>query len=352
MAEYGFGIIGCGMISEYHAAAIAETTNGRLVAVSSRNEANARKLTEKYGVPWDRDYRDLVKRPEVHIVCVCTPSGAHAEPAVAAAKAGKHVVVEKPIEVTLSRADRIIEACDRAGVKLCAIFPSRFSEAAQTLKAAIDKGRFGNLTLADCYNKWWRSQEYYDSGGWRGTWKLDGGGACMNQAIHAIDLLQWFMGPVESVMAQTDTLCHERIEVEDTAAAVLRFKNRALGVIEATTSVYPGLKRRIEIHGDRGCVIMEDGDFVVWDFKDPLPEDDEIRKKFAPKPSVAAGAADPRAISHEGHRRQLQNLLDTLDGKAEMLVDGREGRKAVEIILALYASAKSGKAVKLPLRKR
>ena len=350
MAEYGFGIVGCGMISEFHSKAIADLENGRLVAVSDLITENARKIADEYDVPWHQDHRDLVKRDDVDIVCICTPSGAHMEPAVAAAEAGKHVIVEKPIDVTLERTDQIIDACDRNGVRLCAVCPSRFAEAAQALKAAIEKGRFGTLALADCYNKWWRTQEYYDHGGWHGTMKLDGGGACMNQAIHAVDLLQWFMGPVDTIMAQTATLAHKRIEVEDTAAAVLRFKNGAIGVIEATTSVYPAQKRRIEILGDKGSVIMVDSDFVVWDFAEPLPQDEDIRKKFAPKPSLGRGAADPRAITHDYHLMQFQNLVHTLDGKAELLIDGPEGRKAVEIILGIYQSARTGGLVRLPLQ--
>jgi len=347
---YGFGIIGCGMISEYHAAAIAEIEGARLVVVSSRSEQNRRKLMDRYGCEGTADYRHLVRRDDIEVVCVCTPSGAHLEPALAAAEAGKHVVVEKPIEVTLERADAVIRACDERGVRLCAIFPSRFSQAAQTLKRAVEEGRFGRLTVGDCYNKWWRPQEYYDSGGWRGTWALDGGGACMNQGIHAIDLIQWLMGPVDAVAAFADCLAHERIEVEDTAAAVLRYRNGALGVIECTTSVHPGLSRRIEVHGDRGTVIMEDECFLQWTFDEERPEDEEIRKKFAPGTGLArAGAADPRAISHAGHRRQIEDFLRALETGSQPLVDGREGRKAIEIVQAIYRSSKTGQVVRLPL---
>ena len=174
-------------------------------------------------------------------VTIATPSGAHMEPAVAAAKAGKHVVVEKPLEVTLKKCDRIIEACDKAGVKLAAIFPSRFHDSSKLMKQAVDAGRFGRLTLGDAYVKWYRTQQYYDSGAWRGTWALDGGGALMNQAVHTVDLLAWLMGPVAEVQANTATLAHERIEVEDTAVATLQFANGALGIIEATTAAYPGV---------------------------------------------------------------------------------------------------------------
>jgi predicted dehydrogenase len=219
------------MISDFHSAAISDLEHGQLVAVSSRNADNAKRLTDKYNVEGYADYTEMLKRDDLDIVCVCTPSGAHLEPAVTAAEAGKHVIVEKPLEITLQRCDEIIQACDEAGVRLCAIFNSRFTEGAQLIKSTIDSGRFGKLTLGDAYIKWYRSQEYYDSGGWRGTWNLDGGGALMNQSIHAIDLLQYYMGPVQSVQAFTGTLAHERIEVEDVAVAALRFENGALGAL-------------------------------------------------------------------------------------------------------------------------
>lgn len=349
MKKFGFGIIGCGMISEFHAAAIAELENGELTAVSSRSEENAKKLVDQYNVEWHQDYNDLVKRDDVDIVCVCTPSGAHLEPATAAAEAKKHVVVEKPLEVTLDRCDSIIQVCDENGVQLCAIFPSRFQECSQTVKAAIDSNRFGKLTVGDVYNKWWRDQDYYDSGGWRGTWKLDGGGALMNQAIHAVDLLQWFMGPVESIMAFTDCLTHERIEVEDTAIAALRFKNGALGTIEATTSIWPGFTRRIEIHGNAGTAKMDGENIAFWQFEKEASDDEKVREKFAMPSDASGGAADPRAISHEFHRRQLADFLNALETGDEPLVHGREGRKAVEIILGIYESSKTKSMVTLPL---
>src|SRR5580693_5858289 len=245
MAPHGFGIIGCGMIAEYHTRAIHEIPEARVVAAFSRSETNGAKIANLAG--GCRVYDDLdqmLAHPGLDVVCVCTPSGAHLEPSVKAAKAGKHVVVEKPLEITLPRCDAIISACDQAGVRLCTIFPSRFADANRTLKRAIDSGRFGRLTLGDTYVKWWRTQQYYDSGGWRGTWQLDGGGALMNQAIHNVDLLTWLMGDVVSVTALTATLAHERIEVEDTAVASLRFQNGALGVIEAATSAYFGVLKR------------------------------------------------------------------------------------------------------------
>ena len=350
MKTYGFGIIGCGMVSDFHAAAISELEHGHLVGVSSRSAENAKRLTDNYDVEGYTDYNEMLKRDDLDIVCVCTPSGAHLEPAIAAAEADKHVVVEKPLEITLQRCDDIIQACDEAGVQLCAIFNSRFTEGAELVKTTIESGRFGTLTLGDAYIKWYRSQEYYDSGGWRGTWDLDGGGALMNQSIHAIDLLQYFMGPVQSVQAFTDTLAHERIEVEDVAVAALRFENGALGVIEGTTAAYPGMFKKTEICGTKGTAILEEEDIVKWEFDPELPEDSEIREKFAQQTGTGGGASDPRAINHANHRRQLENLINGLENDASILVDGREGRKAVEIILAIYQSSREGCPVALPLQ--
>jgi len=349
---YGFGIIGCGMISEFHAASIEDLPNARIIAAADFVEEKVRAFSEKHRCDAHSDYQDLVRRNDVDVVCVCTPSGAHLEPATAAAGAGKHVICEKPIEVTLERADALIKACDDNGVKLCAIFPLRFSPVARAVRQALDEGRFGRLTLGDCYCKWWRSQEYYDSGGWRGTWKLDGGGACMNQGIHGIDLLQWFMGPVETVVARTDILAHQRIEVEDTAVAILRYRNGAMGVIECATSVYPGLPRKIEIHGDRGTVIITDENIVKWEFAEARPQDEELRERFSPEKVKDSGASsDPSAFDYSTHREQIADFLSALETGAAPQVDGREGRKAIEIITGIYRSAQTGKPVKLPLAK-
>ncbi|MBI3463672.1 MAG: Gfo/Idh/MocA family oxidoreductase [Planctomycetes bacterium] len=348
---YGFGIAGCGMIAHFHARAIKDLRSARLVAVHTSNPEHGRSVAEiTGGCEIYTDFKAFLRHPGLDIVNVCTPSGAHLEPAVAAARAGKHVVVEKPLEITLRRCDRIIDACDQAGVKLCTIFPSRFSPANRVLKEAIDAGKFGKLTLGDTYVKWWRSQQYYDSGGWRGTWKLDGGGALMNQAIHNVDLLYWLMGPVRECMAFTDTLAHERIEVEDTAVACLRFASGALGVIEATTTAHPGLLKRVEIHGDRGTAIVEHDDILRWDFARETRRDHAIKARFARRTSGAGGAADPKAISHQGHAEQLKDFVNAIHKGTEPLVDGREGRHSVEIILAIYQSAASRRAVPLPLK--
>lgn len=350
MAEHGFGIIGCGMIAEFHARAIGEIPGARLVAACGRKMRDAERIAGMGGAGCRAltDFEEMLADPEIDVVCVCTPSGAHKIPAVSAARAGKHVVVEKPLEITLARCDAIIEACDDAVVRLCTIFPSRFSEANRSLKGAIDAGRFGRLALGDTHVKWWRTQDYYDSGGWRGTWELDGGGALMNQAIHNVDLIQWLMGDVESVQALTATLAHERIEVEDTAVAILRFRNGALGVIEAATSAFPGLLKRTEIHGDGGSARVEQDDITLWEFRDKMIEDDEIQASIGARSGFMAGASDPRGITHAGHRDQLDDFLRAIDEERAPFVDGREGRKSVEIIRAIYRSAETGRMAALP----
>jgi predicted dehydrogenase len=343
------------MIARFHVKALSEIPGAKVVALVDSEVSRAHKLAADLGLGEDRVYSELppmLARRDVDIVIVATPSGAHMEPSVAAAEAGKHVVVEKPLEVTLERCDRIIDACDRRGVKLCTIFPSRFADANITLKAAVDAGRFGRLTLGETTCKWWRTQAYYDQGGWRGTKALDGGGALMNQAIHNVDLLLWMMGPVTHLSGFTATLAHERIEVEDTAAACLRFASGAVGVIQATTSVYPGLPKTIAIHGDRGTAVIEQEDVLRWDFNPETAEDAQVKARFAQKVGASGGASDPSAISHVYHQRQLTDFVQAIESGRAPRVDGREGRKAVEVILAVYRSAETGQVVELPFKGR
>jgi predicted dehydrogenase len=243
----------------------------------------------------------------------------------------------------------MIAAAEKAGVVLSTIFPSRFHQSSQLLKKAIDAGRFGRLTMGDAYVKWYRTQEYYDSGAWRGTWALDGGGALMNQAVHSVDLLLWFMGPAVEVSAYTATLAHQRIEVEDVIVANIRFANGALGVIEASTATWPGELKRIEISGDAGSATVREEDLAVWKFAKETKKDDEIRQKMASRTQTGGGAADPKAIGHHGHTMQFEDVLKAVKQGKQPLIDGPEGRRAVELILAIYKSAEIGKPVKLPL---
>ncbi len=348
---YGFGIIGCGMISRFHARAIADVPNAKLTACFDQFNDAADRLADEVGCRAYHKLSDMLADPQVDVVTICSPSGAHMEPAIAAAKAGKHVVVEKPLEITLSRCDRIIEACRQNKVVLSTIFPSRFHESSQLLKRAVEAERFGKLTVGDAYVKWFRTQQYYDSGAWRGTWELDGGGALMNQAIHSVDLLTWLMGPVASINAHTATLAHERIAVEDVAMATLRFQSGALGVIEASTAVYPGYLKRIELHGTEGSAVLEEEDIRVWDFAKKQRGDAAILKRMAGKTETGGGAADPSAIGHHGHTLQFRDVVSAIRKGGQPSIDGLEGRRSVEIILAIYKAAETGRSVELPLQR-
>ncbi len=349
---FGFGIVGCGMISRFHAKAIADFGDAAVTACFSQTPASADKFAAE--IPGCKAYYDLdqmLADPRVNAISICTPSGAHMESCVAAAKAGKHVVVEKPLDVSLARCDAMIKACQDAGVVLATIFPSRFHESSQLLKQAIDSGRFGRMTLGDAYVKWWRTQQYYDSGAWRGTWKLDGGGALMNQAIHSLDLLLWFMGPVTEVTAATATLAHERIEVEDVVVATIKFASGALGVVEASTAAFPGELKRIELHGNQGSACMREEDIIRWEFANMTTADEELLARMASKTHTGGGAADPKAIGHHGHTKLFQDFLAAVKNGTQPLINGEEGRRSVEVILAIYHAAETGQSIKLPLTK-
>jgi predicted dehydrogenase len=338
------------MIARYHVRAIQEIPSARVAALVSRSAASAQSLIDETGIapcPVFHSVDEAVRAPAVGAVIVTTPSGAHREPALTAAAAGKHVVVEKPLEITGRRCQEIIDACASSGVQLCTIFPSRFGDANRALKTAVDAGKFGRITLGETACKWWRTQQYYDGGGWKGTRALDGGGALMNQAIHNVDLLLWLMGSATHVSGFTATLAHDRIEVEDTAVAVIRFKSGALGVIRATTSVHPGYPKTIAIHGDRGSAAIEQDDVLRWDFTPETAEDHAVRERFAARVGASGGAADPKAISHEGHRRQLADFVAAVQNNRPPAVDGREGKKAVDLICAIYESAATGRAVEV-----
>ena len=351
---YGFGIVGCGMIADFHAQAIEGMKGGHLACVFSRSKTNADRVAKAFDCASYQDYKAFLAHPGLDIVTIATPSGAHLEPSVQAAQAGKHIVCEKPLEVTLARVDRMIQACRQNRVMLAGIFPRRFNEATAVLKQAVDSGRFGKVTLADAYIKWYRTQEYYDSGDWRGTWLLDGGGALMNQSIHTIDLLYYLAGEVESVCAYADRAIHNDIETEDNAVAIVRFKSGALGVIEGSTSCFSPTGHPAEVHicGAEGSVFMRDNSFTVWDFKKKKPSDWRIRKKYRPETDGAgAGAADPKAIDFSGHQKNFEDTVRSLKGGRKPLIDGEEARKSVEIILAVYRSALAGgKPVQLPLK--
>lgn len=344
---YGFGVIGCGEISRIHCEAISTMEDARLIAVSDINGMAAKSRADKYGVDYYTDYTQLLGRDDINIVCICTPSGLRRDIAIAAARCGKHIIAEKPIEICLERIDDILEECEINGVSIAGIFNLRYDDVYSAVKRAVSLGRFGKLLLGDIYIKWYRDQKYYDSAQWRGTWELDGGGVLMNQAIHYIDLLQWMMGPVEEVYGICSTLSHDRIEVEDTATAILKFKNGAQGVIEGTTSAYPGISSRIELHGQKGSVLIENNKIKLWEFVDKHPIDKEIKElKLS---GGSGGISDPASIDPHLHKKQLEDILASFKSSEEAMVDGKEARKSVEIIQAIYKSSLENKSIKLPL---
>jgi UDP-N-acetyl-2-amino-2-deoxyglucuronate dehydrogenase len=343
-----FGIVGCGMISEFQADALTKLAGVEITAFYDRTLAVAEKRVAQFGGAAYSNLDEFLKNPEIDAVSICTPSGLHMEAAIAAARAKKHLIVEKPLEVTTERIDQIIAVCREHGVKLGTMFPRRFSESSNALKNAISAGRFGTIVLADVYIKWYRTQEYYGTSGWRGTYRYDGGGALMNQGIHGIDLLQWLMGGIEKVAAFSATRAHAGIEVEDVAVATLLFRSGALGVVEGTTGSWPGTTLRIEISGTDGSVVMEDEMFASWQFRREVPDDEHIRFRLGKKSDAASGgASSPGAISSEGHRRQFADFVSAIRENRPPSIDGAEGRAAVAIISAIYRSAKEQRAVRV-----
>ncbi|HYE75408.1 MAG TPA: Gfo/Idh/MocA family oxidoreductase [Blastocatellia bacterium] len=338
MSEIGVGIVGTGMIGKVHAEAIQSIPNAKLVAVCGRNPERTKSFADKFGATAYTDLDQFLAHPNLQLVSICTPNGMHLEPGACAAQAAKHVIVEKPIEINLARADELISACDQAGVKLGVIYQSRFLADIQRIKQAIEQNKLGRLMLCDAYVKWYRSPEYY-ADSWHGNLKLDGGGALINQAIHTVDLLQWIVGLPETVFAMKGSLRY-KIEGEDTLVATMKFPDGALGVIEAATSVKPGYKRRLEISGEKGTIVL-DGDVIsVWDIEG---DDYQVSKGE----QLTDGSANPAAIATEGHRRQIEDMVKAIIENRDPVVTGREGRKSLELVEAIYRSADSGQPTKL-----
>lgn len=342
--ELGFAIVGTGMIAGYHAQAIRQAAGARLVGVVSRSAEKGQAFAARYEVPVvTATVEAMVARADVHVIDVTTPSGAHLEPALASIRAGKHVIVEKPLEITPARADQILQAAELHGVRVGAIFQGRFGAGARRVKAAIDAGRFGRLVLASCAVKWHRAPDYYLTP-WKGRWDLDGGGALMNQAIHGLDLLQWFAGLPSEVSGRITRRVHLGIEADDTAVATVRFPGGALGSIEATTATWPGWSQRIELCGEQGAVCLEGDHLARWDFAHALPEDEGVRA--APRdPTLGSGAGAAGGISIAGHLSQIRDFVDAVREGRAPAIDGAEGRKAVALVHAIYESAKRGVAV-------
>jgi UDP-N-acetyl-2-amino-2-deoxyglucuronate dehydrogenase len=345
MKTWNFGIIGTGVIADFHARAIKDLPNARLVACCSRTLDKAKAFGTRHGCRVYASYEQLLADKAVDAVSICTPSGFHMEPAVAASEAGKHAICEKPLEVTLERIDAMIAAHDRAGTRLAGIFPLRYLDMMVPIRHAIQVGRLGRITCALVFVPWWRSDAYYTDS-WHGTWRLDGGGALMNQSIHMVDMVCHLMPQIESVQAFTAALGHPQIEAEDTACAVLRYVDGALGMVYGTTASYPGAFRRLEITGTRGTIATVEDSIVTWRFAEEHPEDEDIRRRFG-QIRGGGGVSDPTAIPYENHTRNIAAFLKALEGDPSTWISGNEARKAVEVVLAIYRSAREGRVVRI-----
>ncbi len=335
----GIGIVGCGIIADIHAAAIQEMNGGRLVSVFSRNAEKANQLGGKYGVRGYSDWELFIKNPDLELVVICTPNGTHLDYGKKVALAGRHVVVEKPIEVTVSRAQELIDLCALRNISLAVIYQNRYLPDVQKMHEIVQQGTLGKIIMASAYIKWFRTQEYYDADEWRGTFALEGGGVLINQAIHTIDLLQWIAGKIKTVMGYIRTATHQNIEGEDNAVAAFEFKTGAVGVLEASTSIIPAMARRIEIHGERGTAML-DGDILQI-----LKEGESA---ISEKKAAATGASSPLAgFSTEPHRRQLEAIVHALQNNGQPPVSGRESLESLKIVRAIYRSAREKRPIEI-----
>lgn len=353
----GFAVVGLGM-GAGHARDIYDLDGARLVAVCDVDQQRLHAVGDRYGARKYTDYQEMLADPDVEVVSIALPSGMHAEAGIKAAQAGKHIVVEKPIDIDLDRIDALISAARKANVKLAAVFQSRYHPMYRMIKQVLDSGRLGKLFGIHADLFWWREQSYYEDeehGKWKGTWALDGGGSLANQGIHTLDLVQWLAGPVESVFGYMGRCAHD-IEAEDKASAVLRFRNGAIGSINVTTAAWPGGGDTLTIHGENGTIATAKSRDVleIWKMRDDTDgsEERELLSRFGPpeKREGTTVATDPTATALHGHQPIFADIMEAIRGDREPYITGESARKPVEIMLAIYQSCRTGQKVELPLK--
>lgn len=337
----GFGIVGCGTIAAWHAEGIRQCSLAHLAGVTDTRLENANRFAQKWETHAFASMDELLDSPDVEVICLCTPSGLHAEQTLRAIQVGKHVLVEKPMALNVRDCDRVIEAAQKQGVQVGVVSQFRFTNTCQRLKREVDGGHLGRIVTADVFMKYFRDPAYYAGSGWRGTWAMDGGGALMNQGIHGVDSLLYLMGNVRHVYGLAHTLRHD-IEVEDTAAAVLEFEQGALGIVQGTTSVYPGYPRRLSISGTRGTITITEQLFTEWDIQGEACPDDIILGG-----EQRSGASIPTNFDVEGHRLHIQDMAEAVVYGRRPAVDALEAKRAVELITAIYDSSRTGRRVTL-----
>ncbi len=340
MAPVGIAMAGCGMVAGVHVAALREIPDARILGAWSRSAEKTQRFSEQHQIRGYRSYKDLLGDPEVDAVLICLPSGYHAEYGLTAASAGKHVIVEKPIDISIAKAEALIGACRKHDRKLSVIFQNRFTPAAKKVRQALDRGLLGTLILGDAYVKWYRSSEYYASNAWRGTKGIDGGGALINQAIHTIDLLQWMMGGIQRVCGLVRTSTHS-IESEDLGVAAVEYVGGAIGVIEGSTAIRPGVKERVEIHGQKGSLVLEGGNITSWKVEGCSEAD------YVDEQKVSYGSTSSPAISHVNHKAQLEEIVTSIQRNIDSSVPGEEGLKSLRIVLGIYESSEKGQWIDL-----
>ncbi|GGZ15834.1 oxidoreductase [Echinicola pacifica] len=337
---FTIGIVGTGAIARQHAKAIHDLPNAQLVAVCSSDAQRASAAEQDFGVKAYHEMSEFLNHPHLDMIIVCTASGHHMEPSIAAAQAGIHVLIEKPIEISTERAKMIVESCEDNSVKLGVIFQNRLNEGFQTLLSELEKGSLGRLLMGNAHINWFRKKEYYTSSPWKGTLKGDGGGAFINQGIHTIDLLLAIMGAPRSVFGKVKTTLHP-IEGEDIGAAVVEFDNGAMGNITASTALYPGYPERLEIFGSEGSAILEGGKLIAFHSKIS-----SLNIGYSSAESQK-GTSDPMAIGHLLHQEQISEFLSAIENNTVPKIDGREGMKSLRLIEAIYESSKKGSTIDL-----
>lgn len=336
--KIGVGIIGYGSISPFHVMSILELDNCELIAIQSSSDEKRSKISKELGVLVFADYQELISQDNIQLIIICTPSGFHLDPAIATMKAGKHVVVEKPLEITVERCNQMIAASLENGVRLSCIFQNRYGSDYLKVLKAVRSGELGKLLMGSASVKWKRDQAYYDATRWRGTLKGDGGAVLINQAIHTIDQLIHLMGKVETVSGSIRTLTHN-IEGEDVASATLEFENGALGTLEASTSLYKAFPEKIEIHGEKGSIILEGGKIIHW-------ETEQMGELIIEATNSKSGASDPLAIDYTLHKRQLDEIVTSISRGQIPPVNGIEAMHSVAVIEGIYKSSSTGKKIR------
>lgn len=337
--SYKIGIVGAGAAAGLHAKALQGVKKASLESVYNRSPAHGKEFAQEWGIDHFQDYQKFLSAKNLDYIVVCTPTGTHLEFALTAAEAGKNLVIEKPLETTVDRCDKIIDAAKENEIDLSVIFQNRFKKPTQKIKEVVENDKLGKLVLGLAEINWYRSGDYYKDN-WKGTKKYDGGGALINQGIHTIDLLQWTMGEVVAVNGKVKTLTHE-IEGEDVGVASLEFDNGALGVITGSTSIYPGLQEELGVYGSGGSLELKGSEIVTWKTRDGEEPSKEVKK------GGESGASDPMDIDTQNHRNQWEKILKAKEQGEKPPVNGKEARKSVEIINSIYKSSRTGNRVKL-----